>query len=104
MESLNENWEASRSLMFIKAIILSQSPGISKECDICHNKVPWLLRCDECSGRWMCRKCDLAMHKELLFYDREALIDGSFRHTPPNVIMNEDGKMEQSRGYLIFSI
>ena len=94
MGSLNENWEASRPLIF-QAILLSQNPGISQQCDICH-KDPWLLRCDECSGRRMCHKCDTTMHEELLFHDREALIDGCFRHIPPTVIMNEYGRMEQT--------
>lgn len=98
MESLNENWETSRSLIF-KAILLSQKPGILEQCDICQ-KGPCLLRCEECSGRRMCPKCDATIHKELLFHDREALIDGSFRHIPPTVIMNEDGKMEQSSKYM----
>lgn len=98
MENLNENWEASRSSIF-EAILLSQNP-IVELCDIC-NKAPCLLRCDECIGRRMCPKCDANIHEEHLFHDREALIDGFFRHIPPTFIMNEDGKLEQTSKLLI---
>ena len=93
METLNENWEASRSAIF-EAILHSQNPSVEL-CDICH-KAPCLLRCDECSGRRMCPKCDASIHEEHLFHDREALIDGSFRYIPPTFTLNEDGKMEQT--------
>lgn len=57
IESLNINWEASRSLIF---------------------KAPFLLWCNECGGSRMCPDCDATIHEENLFHDREALIDGSF--------------------------
>jgi len=44
----------------------------------------------------MCPKCDANIHEEHLFHDREALIDGFFRHIPPTFVMNEDGKLEQT--------
>ena len=91
--SLNVNWEASRSSIF-KAVLLSQNPGVGF-CDFCH-KAPFLLRCDECGGSRMCPDCDATIHEENLFHDREALIDGSFRHIPPTLKVNEDGKLEQS--------
>lgn len=99
METLNENWEASRSSIF-KAILLSQSPAGNKLCDNCH-KAPYLLRCDECSGRRLCAKCDETIHEEHLFHDREAFIDGSFRHIPPTVRVNEAGKLEQTSKLVI---
>ena len=46
----------------------------------------------------MCPYCDA----EHLFYDREALIDSSFRHIPSTFILNEDGKMEQTSKLIIF--
>ena len=101
MENLNENWEASRSSIF-EAILLSQNPSVEL-CDICH-KAPCLLRCDECSGRRMCPKCDANIHKEHLFHDREALINSFFRHIPPTFIMNEDGKLEQTSKLTIFHV
>lgn len=51
----------------------------------------------------MCPKCDANIHEEHLFHDREALIDGVFRHIPPTFIMNEDGKLEQTRKHLFFN-
>ena len=93
MAILNENWEASRSAIF-EAILFSQNPGVEL-CDICH-KSQCLLRCDECSGRRMCPKCDAIIHEEHLFHDREAVIEGSFRHIPPTFTLNEDGKLEQT--------
>ena len=57
MAALNENWAVSRPLIF-KALLLSQSPGsTTQQCDVCHD-APWVVRCDECSGRRMCYKCD----------------------------------------------
>ena len=101
MENLNENWEASRSSIF-EAILLSQSPSVEL-CYICH-KAPCLLRCDECSGKRMCPKCDAKIHEEHLFHDREALVDGFFRHIPPTFIMNEGGKLEQTSKLVIFHV
>ena len=66
MESLNVNWEASRSSVF-KAILLSQNQSVGF-CDKCH-KAPFLLRCDECGGSRMCPNCDATIH------DREALTE-----------------------------
>ena len=100
METLNENWEASRPLIF-KAVLFSQCPDIPCECEICHEE-PWLIRCKECSGRRMCPACDAAVHEELLFHDREALLDGSFRHIPPTVVINDDGKMELTSMYYLY--
>ena len=48
----------------------------------------------------MCPYCD-AKH---LFYDREALIDSSFRHIPSTFILNEDGKMEQTSKLINFLV
>lgn len=101
METLNENWEASRSAIF-EAILLSQNPTVEL-CDICH-KAPCLLRCDECSGRRMCPKCDVIIHEEHLFHDREALIEGSFRHIPPTFVLNDDGKLEQTSKLINFLV
>lgn len=52
----------------------------------------------------MCPKCDANIHEEHLFHDREALIDGFFRHIPPTFIMNEDGKLEQASKLIIFHV
>ena len=67
MESLNENWEAYRPLIF-KAVLQSEGSAIS-ECEICHEQ-PWLIQCSECGGRRMCSECDATVHELLLFHDR----------------------------------
>jgi len=100
METLNENWEASRPLIF-KTILFSQCPGIPQECEVCHEE-PWFVRCEECSGKKMCHRCDATTHEKLLFHDREALVDDSFQHIPPNVLVNDNGKVEECRKHLFY--
>lgn len=95
MESLNENWESSRPQIF-KSILLSQgSHMLSQQCVICA-KQKCDVRCIECGGKRMCTECDVKIHQDLLFHDREAFVDGFFRHIPPTVIVNEDGKLLQT--------
>ncbi|XP_044171275.1 uncharacterized protein LOC122955576 isoform X2 [Acropora millepora] len=102
MAALNENWAVSRPLIF-KALLLSQSPGsTTQQCDVCHD-APWVVRCDECSGRRMCYKCDSTIHDQLLFHDREAWTDGCFKYIPPTFVFTENGKMEQTRRHLFYS-
>ena len=98
MAALNENWAVSRPLIF-KALLLSQSPGsTTQQCDVCHD-APWVVRCDECSGRRMCYKCDSTIHDQLLFHGREAWTDGCFKYIPPTFVFTENGKMEQTSMY-----
>lgn len=44
----------------------------------------------------MCSECDATVHELLLFHDREALLDGAFRHILPTIKVNTDGRIEQT--------
>ena len=50
----------------------------------------------ECGGKKMPSECDTMIHQDLLFDDREAFVDGFYRHILPTVNMNEDGKLVQT--------
>ena len=50
----------------------------------------------ECVGKKMRSECDTMIHQDLLFDDREAFVDGFYRHIPPTVNVNEDGKLVQT--------
>lgn len=102
MDSLNENWESSRELIF-KSILLTQgSHMLGQLCAICA-KGKCDVRCVECGGKKMCSECDALIHEDLLFHDREAFVDGFYRHIPPTVNVNEDGKLVQTRKYFFFN-
>ena len=93
MANLNENWEASRPLIFKTILLLGGSDSVSPPCGLCYQK-PWLIRCVKCGGKTVCPECDAVVHYKLVFYDREAFLDGAFRHIPPALKFNEDGHME----------
>ena len=38
----------------------------------------------------------IMIHQDLLYDDREAFVDGFYRHIPPTVNVNEDGKLVQT--------
>ena len=61
---------------------------MSPLCGLCHQK-PWLIRCVECGGKTVCPECDAVVHDKLVFHDREAFLDGAFRHIPPTLRFNE---------------
>ena len=54
------------------------------------------FRCVECVGKKMCSECGAMIHQDLLFHDREASMDGFYRHIPPTVNVNEDRKLVQT--------
>lgn len=54
------------------------------------------VRCVEHGGKKMRSECDAMIHQDLLFDDREAFVDGFYRHILPTVNMNEDGKLVQT--------
>ena len=72
-------------------------------CDIC-KEAPWELWFDECSWRRLCHKCDATMHNEVLYHDREAWIDGCFRHIPPTVTKPWEIYPRQKEGLVAFSL
>ena len=43
----------------------------------------------------MCSECDATVHELLLFHDREAFLDGAFRHIPPTIKVDADGRIER---------
>ena len=93
MTNLNENWEAARPVIF-KAILLSEATeSVSPVCELCHCK-PWFVRCVDCGGRRVCPECDIIVHEQLVFHDREAFVDGAFRHIPPTLQLNEERQLE----------
>lgn len=95
MDSFNDYWESSREL-FLKSILCTQgSHMLSRLCAICA-KGKCDVRCVECGGKKMCSECDALIHQDLLFHDREAFVDGFYRHIPPTVNVNEDGKLVQT--------
>ena len=57
MANLNENWEASRPLIFKTILLLGGSDSVSPPCGLCYQK-PWLIRCVECDGKTVCPECD----------------------------------------------
>lgn len=93
MANLNQNWEASRPLIFKIILLLEGSDSVSPPCGLCHQK-PWLIRCVECGGKMVCPECDAVVHDKLVFHDREASLDGAFRHISPALKFNEDGHKE----------
>ena len=93
MANLNENWEASRPLIFKTILLLEGSDSVSPLCGLCHQK-QWLIRCVECGGKTVCPACDAVVHDKLVFHNREAFLDGAFRHIPPALKFNENGHNE----------
>ena len=69
MDSLSENWESSRELIF-KSILCTQGLYmLGQLCATCaEGKCD--VRCIECGGKKMCGECDVMIHQDLLFHDR----------------------------------
>ena len=69
VDSLNENWESSRELIF-KSILCTQGLHmLGQLCAICaEGKCD--VRCIECGGKKMCGECDVMIHQDLFFHDR----------------------------------
>ena len=95
MANLNENWEASRPLIFKTILLLEGSDSVSPLCGLCHQK-QWLIRCVECGGKTVCPACDAVVHDKLVFHNREAFLDGAFRHIPSTLKFNENGQAWQA--------
>ena len=63
----------------------------------CHHRVDYAIK----SHGWFAvssvvgrRFVQNVIHYKLVFHDREAFLDGPFRHIPPALKFNEDGHME----------
>lgn len=57
MDSLNENWESSRNLIFKSILCTGGLHMLGQFCAICaEGKCD--VRCIECGGKKMCSKCD----------------------------------------------
>ena len=95
MDSLNENWESSRELIF-KSILCTQVLHMLGQLRAICAKGKCDVRCVECGGKKMCSECDAMIHQDLLFHDREAFVDGFYRHIPPTVNVSENGKLVQT--------
>ena len=98
MTALNENWEASRSFLFNITVSAQGSFG-SSVCMQCQER-QWMLQCVECGSKRLCSACDAQVHEQYPFHDREAFVDGCFKHIPPTISVDESGKLKETGMFL----
>lgn len=84
MDSSNESWETSRSILF-KLVLKSKYAIVQTECQVCE-LAPAVIRCEECGTRkHLCASCDISVHHSHPLHDRLGVIDGHYKAIPPSL-------------------
>lgn len=90
MAALNENWDNCRSELF-KAVI-SEEGLHNQVCHVCKTNII-TIRCYSCHGKRFCTSCDLIIHEDHPFHDRDAFMNGFFQAVPPTHTVGDNGDL-----------
>lgn len=90
MQTINEDWEASRKLLF--ELMVKYSAPYLQRCLKCSSENA-LVRCHQCDnyGYYLCTFCDEEVHTSHPLHDREILMGGFYQHVKPTQSVDDEG-------------
>jgi hypothetical protein len=87
---LNESWEGVRSGLMETLLQTKFAIGSFDDilCESC-NDARAVIQCEDCYlKRYLCGNCDVEMHKNHPFHDRDAILNGFHEPIPSTVSIN----------------
>ena len=87
-DTLNESWEEVR-VQLLESLLKTKF-GIDHDklkCKRCQEKA--VVRCEECHPhKYLCGNCDVEIHQDHPFHDRDAVVNGRFQPISSSVSKN----------------
>ena len=91
MSHLSSNWDSTRKLLLLEAVLSCESLPFPEQCQACFSgKVS--IRCHDCHKN---------IHSSLPFHNRDGYVDGFFEAIPPTVSVDENGDKQNIGKYFL---
>lgn len=81
-----DSWESTRPVIMTN--VLQRYAVQTTNCHQCSNQQA-AIRCHDCQTKTLlCSNCDLTVHSECPFHDRQGVINGFYQAIPPTVAID----------------